>query len=99
MSNQRESRPASSGAAPNTTSQVDTAENIRPGHQIAPIGPHPDVDVLLIGALLWSTPAAAADVLALVLDDDVASPVLSEVLATIRRLIDEDKPCSAQLVA
>ncbi|MGA5466576.1 hypothetical protein [Mycobacterium sp. NPDC050041] len=66
--------------------------------QVAPVGPHPGVDTLFVGALLWSTPADAAAVLALVHDDDVESSALAEVLAAVRRLHCARKPHGPQLV-
>jgi replicative DNA helicase len=63
--------------------------------QIQPIGAHPDVDVLLIGALLWSNPNGLLDLIA---DDDIEDPALAAVLAAIRTLAGAGKPCGPQLV-
>lgn len=67
------------------------------GRQIPPVGPHVNVDSMLVGALLWSAPADAAAILALVHDDDVESVALAEVLAAIRRLNGARKPHGPQL--
>ena len=53
--------------------------------QIPAVGAPPDVDTLLVGALLWAG-VAAADVLALVDDDDLADPHLAVVLAAVREM-------------
>lgn len=66
--------------------------------QIAPIGPHPSADVLLVGALLWSDPDAAVDVLRLVHDDDLADPPTAAVLAAVRSRADTGRPLGPQLV-
>jgi replicative DNA helicase len=67
--------------------------------QLTPVGPHPTVDVLLVGSLLWSSPKAASGVLELVLDDDIESPALARVLESVRQLADAGGPCGPQLVA
>ena len=56
----------------------------RTTRQIPAVGPLPDAETLCIGALLWSLPDDAAAVLALVTDDDIASPAMAAVLAVIR---------------
>ena len=66
--------------------------------QIPPAGPHPTTGVLLLGALLWSDPAAAATVLEFVNDDDMATPSLSVVLSAVRRLVTAGTPPGPQLV-
>jgi hypothetical protein len=66
--------------------------------QMLPVGPHPDVDVLSVGALLWSSPHGAAELLALVRDDDIESPALAAVLAAVRTLARAEKPFGPQLV-
>ncbi|MHA0287029.1 hypothetical protein ACXYX3_11315 [Mycobacterium sp. C3-094] len=66
--------------------------------QIPPVGPHVNADALFVGALLWSAPADAAAVLALVHDDDVESVALAEVLGAIRRLNGARKPHGPALV-
>jgi replicative DNA helicase len=67
--------------------------------QIPPVGEHPTTGVLLLGSLLWSEPAVAAEVLELVADDDMATPSLSAVLAAVRRLVTAGTPPGPQLVA
>lgn len=67
-------------------------------YQIAPVGPHPDVAVLFVCALRWSSPGEASAVLALVHDDDVERPSDATILAAIRSLDDAGKPCGPQLV-
>lgn len=54
--------------------------------QIPPVGPHHPIDVLFVGAVLWAQPAEATTALRAVVDDDIESPILAEVLAAIRRL-------------
>jgi len=66
--------------------------------QIAPVGPHPGVDVLFIGSLLWSGRIEAGIVLAFVHDDDFESTVLSIVVAAIRQLVLAEKPIGPQMV-
>lgn len=51
----KEDRPADNGAASRTA--ADTAQFNGKAGQITPIGPHPGVAVLLVGALLWSSPS------------------------------------------
>lgn len=67
--------------------------------QIPPVGPHPGVDVLLVGAALWA-PAEAIQLvnLAWVKDEDVENPALATVLSTIRSLMYARQPHSPQLV-
>jgi hypothetical protein len=65
--------------------------------QIPPIGPEPGVADLLVGALMYSTVAEAAAVLALVKDEDI-DPPLSTVLSAIRRLAVGRITPSPQLV-
>lgn len=72
--------------------------------QIRPVGPHPDTAVLLIGSLLWASPASkspegfdTADVLRMLHDDDVADPATATVLAAVRRL-SESGQSGPQLV-
>ena len=66
--------------------------------QMTPVGPHPAVGVMLVGALLWSEPATAAQVLEFVTDDDMATPSLASVLGAIRRLATAGTPPGPQLV-
>jgi hypothetical protein len=62
-----------------------------------PVGQTPDLETVFTGTLLWSSPADAAAVLELVADDDLESPALSVLVATIRRLAVAGKPCDAQM--
>lgn len=67
--------------------------------QLAPPGgPHPEVSVLFVGALLWSASAEVADVLNHVADDDVEDAALAPVLAAIRTLVGAGKPPAPQLI-
>lgn len=66
--------------------------------QIPPVGPHPDLAELLVGALLYSTAAESSAVLAFVVDDDVDWP-MAPIVAAVRRLAAGDAPPSPQLVA
>jgi len=66
--------------------------------QISPVGPHPGVAELLVGALLYSTAVEASAVLAFVVDDDVDWP-LGPIVAAVRRLAAGGAPPSPQLVA
>lgn len=84
-------------AAAETASQPAKADATSV-NQIPPVGPHPTVGVVFVGALLWSSPAAAAPVLDLVVDDDMATPSLSAILAAVRRLVAAGTPPGPQLV-
>jgi replicative DNA helicase len=53
---------------------------------------------LLVGSLLWSSSADAADVLDHMRDDDLADPALAAVLAALRRLVDAGRSHGPQLV-
>lgn len=64
--------------------------------QICPVGPEPGVGEMLVGALMYSSSAEAAAVLALIHDDDV-DPPLNVVLKAIRMLVGRDVPPSPQL--
>ena len=86
--------PGVSARATSTTATVD-ANSVG---QLPPVGPHVNVDSLLVGALLWSAPADAAAVLALLRDDDIESVALGEVLAAITRLNAARKPHGPQMV-
>ncbi|MGA7054663.1 MAG: hypothetical protein WBZ37_26030 [Mycobacterium sp.] len=58
----------------------------------------PDAATVFVGTLLWSPSDAAARILELVADDDLASPALSLILSAIRRLTAAGQPCGAQIV-
>lgn len=66
--------------------------------QIPSVGPTPSAGVLLLGALFFSAPPAAANVLKLVLDDDMPSPSQAAVLSAVRRLVSAGTPPDPQLV-
>lgn len=66
--------------------------------QIGPIGAHPDTAVLLVGALLWSEPNCAADVLPWVSDADISDPATAAVLAAIRTRVNSGKALGPQLL-
>lgn len=66
--------------------------------QIPAVGKLADPEHLLVGALLWSNPADAADVLSLVDDSDLAHPALAAVLAAIRATTAEGA-CGPAVVA
>lgn len=91
------------GARTATRPPIDTtttaeATDSATGRQVPPVGPHPTVDVLLVGALLWC-PDDGAEVLALVADSDIEDPALAAVLTAVRTLLDAGKPAGPQLVA
>jgi replicative DNA helicase len=91
----REGRPGGeTGTAPDPATRSSSVQS----SQIPPVGPHPTTGVLLIGALLWSEPAEAAEVLELVADDDMATSSLSAVLSAVRRLVNAGTPPGPQLV-
>ncbi|MGH3968893.1 MAG: DnaB-like helicase N-terminal domain-containing protein [Mycobacterium sp.] len=74
---------------------------VRSGRHATPppvpaIGQVPDAETVFVGCLLWSAPDAAAAVLELVVDDDLASPALAEVVGTVRQLAQAGRPCDAQ---
>jgi replicative DNA helicase len=69
-----------------------------PRAQIPPVGRHVSADTLLVGGLLWATPAGVAAVLVLVRDDDIESLSLSTVLRSLRGLAKAGKPHGPQLV-
>lgn len=66
--------------------------------QIPPIGPHPSVDVLLVGAALWESDHLALVSLAFVRDDDIENPALAQILATVRSMVYAHQAHSPQLV-
>jgi hypothetical protein len=66
--------------------------------QIQPIGAHPNIDVLFVGALLWCKPTEAVDVLAFVENGDVESSALATVLSAVRALANAGKPLGPQVV-
>lgn len=51
-----------------------------------------------VGSLLWAGARQAAEVLALVRDEDMATPALSTVLAAVRSLVDSGTPAASELV-
>ncbi|WP_141564444.1 hypothetical protein [Mycolicibacterium palauense] len=67
--------------------------------QVLPIGSHPRVDVLLVGAALWASQRDPGLLhLALVKDEDIENPALARVLATTRALAYARQPHGPQLV-
>lgn len=66
--------------------------------QVHPVGPHPSAELLLAGALLWSSPDAAAGLLRHLRDDDVADPPTAAVLVAIRTRAAAGRPLGPQLV-
>ncbi len=62
------------------------------------VGPPAGLEHLLVGALLWTELAAAAEVIALVADDDLADPHLATVLSALRDMTDTGTHISPQLV-
>lgn len=67
--------------------------------QLPPVGPMPNAEALLVGALLW--PRSDSDpgpVLALVDDDDIAEPALAEVLRVVRSMVYAHEPVGPALV-
>lgn len=67
--------------------------------QLPPVGPPPAAELLLVGALLWATPAVdPGPVLALVADEDVADPALAAVLKVIRSMVYAREPVGPVLV-
>lgn len=66
--------------------------------QIPPVGPHPSVDVLLVGAVLWEPDRVFLLPLGLVHDDDIENPALAQVLAVARSMVYADQPHGPQLV-
>lgn len=66
--------------------------------ELRAVGPPPNADILLVGALLYGSPPATASLLKLVHDDDVESNALAAILGTIRRLTASGKPCGPSIV-
>ena len=82
-----------------TTTAVDALSIGKTTHQSPPaVGPPAGLEHLLVGALLWTVPAAAAEVIALVADDDLADPHLALVLSALRDMTDTGAHISPQLV-
>ena len=77
---------------------INRADEATATAQIQPVGPHPIVDTLLIGALLWAPIQIAVPVLGLVDDGDLEHPAAATVLAAIRALALAGKPTGPQLV-
>jgi replicative DNA helicase len=95
MTTQRTRRsPGSKTRATSTTPIADTESTA----QMQPVGVAPGVEELLVGALMYSDPAAARDVLRFVDDDDLDEPGRS-VLASVRALAGRGVPPSPQLIA
>jgi replicative DNA helicase len=95
------------GRAPHHQDPADNVEGPRhhtndnessAGAQVPPVGSHPDVAVLLVGALLWATLRRAADVFGLVDDDDLADPALACVFNAMRNLAAAGRALGPQLV-
>jgi hypothetical protein len=92
-----EGRPGNPGAA----NQLAKAKPESSGQlgQIRPVdGPHPVVDVLYLGALLWSPPAAIVPLMELVRPDDVGQPTAATLLEAIYTLATSDRVAGPQLV-
>lgn len=66
--------------------------------QIPPVGPHPSVEVLLVGAALWEADHLALVSLAFVKDDDLDDRALAQVLAAVRSMVYARQPHGPQLV-
>ena len=92
--------PGHKGGNPPQQSQHDQPQSTGDSdtRQVQPVGPHPSVDTLLIGALLWTPIQTAVSVLGLVHDDDLEHPADAGVLAAIRTLALAGKPTGPQLV-
>lgn len=85
-----------SNARPPLATKPDATDAALP-RQVRPVGPHPDVATLLVGALLWG-PDDAADVLELLNNEDVGDPALAVILGAVRALLGAGKPIGPQLV-
>lgn len=66
--------------------------------QVPPVGPTPNVSILLLGALMWSEPHAADEVLAQVADADMPTTATELVLVAVRRLVAAGTPPGPELV-
>lgn len=66
--------------------------------QLNPVGPHPGIEMVFLGSLMWCSPQQAQQVLELVEDDDMPGAATATVLAAIRRLVGRDTPPGPQLV-
>ncbi len=70
-----------------------------PPAQLPPIGPLPNAELLLLGALLWPRPGAdPSAVLALLADDDLADPALAHLLGVVRSMVETGQPVGPALV-
>ena len=65
---------------------------------LPPVGPDPQIDIMLIGALLRADHTPAIEVLAHVADDDIENPAAAAVLTAIRTLAYRGMPPGPQLV-
>ncbi len=73
--------------------QLARGRKYAPPAQYPPVGPLPNAEVLLLGALLWSRPGVdPGPVLALVADDDLAEPATAHLLGVIRSMCDNGQP-------
>lgn len=66
--------------------------------QVPALGSPPSIEVLFLASLLWSRREDAAELLALVADDDLGHPHLRIVLAALRRMVAEGAHVSPQLL-
>lgn len=66
--------------------------------QIPPVGPVPEIDTLLVGALMYAPAAEVNQVLEFVHDDDLNWPI-APVLSAVRRLAEAGVRPAPQLVA
>lgn len=86
-----------SGEAGAPTAPTD--ENNANARAVPPLGATPPaVDIAFLGAVLWTSPANAAEPLALVEDDDLESPHVASVLAMVRQMHCARKPVEPALV-
>lgn len=66
--------------------------------QVPAIGTPPGIETLLVASLMWTPRADRAEILALVADDDLASPHLRTVLAALRGMVAGGAHVSPQLL-
>lgn len=84
--------------ASDAVTTTDDGVTIQAAQQVPPIGPHPGIDAMLLGALLWAEHTSAVEVLAHLADDDLESLSAAAVLTAIRTLADAGNPTGPQLV-